>query len=254
MTAPGTSGAKSVQRGQVVFCHRPNSGQTDWTCGLVACHEALSTLGLELSITEVLKTYNEQGLRFHSFGTTVMHLSALLQAFDLKVMVSTSSRWLRELWVATSQGRKPLPIDPPESQEVLQCMERFTNNGGRLTFLENNKSPFSVVWDCVRSDGAAILCVSARSFYGINEDWNHFVTAFLKGGFRMQVIDRIDESAFGTKTLWKRSMEVASSFDWSTWKGDCVLAWRKKCVRNQKNISRSILLRKVGRAGRGNIV
>jgi hypothetical protein len=227
MKALGDTPPKRRGPPAVVFRHSPSPENEDWTCGLVACSDVLSTLGFKTNLADVPRLYDGLGLSLHSFGTTIVHLGALLQSFDLRVRVSTSSKWLHALGIAVARGRRPLPIDPPESREALECIQRLWSNEGRPSFRSSEETSFENVWGCVSSGGVAILCVSARRFYGLPERWNHYVIACRGDHRQVIVLDRMCESSVGTGTSWKRCLETAAGFDWMTWRGDSVLCWRK---------------------------
>lgn len=204
---------------------RPRAAR--WTCGLVACRDALGALGYHVSETKLSRALDGAGCELPGFGMTSFHVGLILASAGLAVEVRTRSLWLRSLLLADKRGRRPLPGDPVESRDALHALVALSRRGGICNSESRTSSdPIRAVTECVASGGAAVVCISAKELYGIDENWNHYMAVIRTKKGMLQVVDRYVDDELGTDEVWEDCRTRALAYNWQTWSGDAILATR----------------------------
>jgi len=214
------------------YCSSDYSGTgEDWNCGLLSAASALSLGGISIGHEALLSRYHSLGFRIYEFGITSAHVALLIRTFGFAVTLRSYSNWLRALWKCKNDTRVSKELSSQQSKDALRAMKMLVTLGGRISFpLRTERPSAGKVVSAIAKGRIVILCVDAESYYGIKEDWNHYLVATArKRSVPFRIIDSLEHTGASHYPEWSEHLRLARRFEWSTWSGDMIEIMRADC-------------------------
>jgi hypothetical protein len=208
------------------------SWTSGWGCGFAACSDALGRLGIAVGPQDLLAGYTALGFSRHRFGITTYHIGLLAALRGKSVVVYTSSAWLRAIARAATSSR---PVAAPQSREnsdTLRACRCLLEAGGVIKLVRRDKRRIALLRAWAHGGGAAVVCVSGREYFGIDENWNHYlaVVGFDRDrGRGPTIVDRFAQHGLVRYRRWRQHLLRSERFDWTAWRGDMVLIGQPAC-------------------------
>jgi len=199
--------------------------EEEWNCGLLALLDAFSLSGLNIDYDTLRENYFNLGFELYSFGITSVHLALLAKEFDFDVTLKTSSKWLKGIYEYANNRIRTRVRLSYESSTTLKAMKMFIKLGGKIYFTTRaKKGNISDVNFSIRKGNINILCVNANQYYGIDEEWNHYIVVKKNDNpkYDFAVVDSLRNIGELWYDDWDKYLKKAERYDWQLWCGDLI--------------------------------
>lgn len=205
--------------------------EDECNCGLLVGRDVFSLLGLDLSYEELKRIFISRDFHFYDFGITSVHVAFLIRIYNFDVTLRTPSNWLKKIYDCRSSSSQQKATLSPESLETFHVMNEFLEIGGNLFFTRKNNRPnLNTIITALDENRMVVACINARDYYGIEEDWNHYVLLSKSSESSKNFVVTDSLKVLGHKYYqeWPLYLRRANKFDWSKWFGDIIEIGQKK--------------------------
>ncbi|GEM_PF-3811344 len=199
--------------------------EDDCNCGLLAVSDVLALSGVKISYELLRSRYFDLGFPIYDFGLSAVHVALLLQSYGFGITLKTPSKWLKDIFDSRRMASAAHVILSQESTHTREAMDLLICRGGHIEFASGKRRPnIKSILQSFEDNCIRIVCVNARDYYGINEDWNHYVVIIHDSSeHSLVLVDSLQH--FGRKYYsdWDRHFRKAREYDWTQWSGDIMI-------------------------------
>lgn len=205
------------------------SQQDDWTCQLAALRIVLRFYHMDINEEELIQILKAEQFNIFDFGTYLPFIGVLALKFGLDITYRTeiSDEYPHEKSIISSVSsvRKIIledlqnVADEEPIKQGYNALLRILKLGGNVYFHQPYSPPSFKEMKNALKKGVVIALISAREYYGIDENWDHAIALIPSYRNSFIVMDDFIEKGYECYQHWEKYLNHAKKYEWVKWKG-----------------------------------